>query len=301
MSYKELVKKLRLLVRDRILMYVHILQKGIYPHYGYKRVVHTQEVAQMNDIRIDPKEFQKSITKELDTIKNRVRNLIGSSHWGEEGRYKEAILKNVIRRFLPSNLSIGTGFVIRKENNREPKISKQIDIIIYDNTIPILFLEGDFVITTHKNVKGIIEVKTKIRNGEFHQIIDKFEENGKLIEKDIFNGVFSYDYDDDINSQSIDQILKRAKGYVNHISLGPDVFIRFWKREDRGRLNLLAENCQNDFYNIYNLKGLSFSYFISNLLELTCSLNLDDRWWFLYPIMGTKERHRVRTICLKET
>jgi len=71
-----------------------------------QNVVRNQEAAQMNNIRIDPKEFQKSITKELDTIKNRVRNLIGSSHWGEEGRYKEAILRNVIKRFLPSNLSI---------------------------------------------------------------------------------------------------------------------------------------------------------------------------------------------------
>ena len=94
------------------------------------------------------------------------------------------------------------------------------------------------------------------------------------------------------------EIKKEAKGYVNHISLGPDVFIKFWKKEDKNRLHPPVENCQNDFYNIYNIKGLSFSYFISNLLELTCSSSLDDRWWFLYPIEGTKEKHRVRTICL---
>jgi len=249
----------------------------------------------MNRIRMDPEEFQKSITEELDTIKNRVRNLIGSSHWEEEGRYKEAILRNVIKRFLPSNLSIGTGFVIRKEKNREPRISKQIDVIIYDNTIPVLFSEGDFVITTHKNVKGIIEVKTKIRNSKFEEIIKDSEESGKLIGKGIFNGIFSYEYKDNIDH--IDQILKKAEGYVNHISLGPKVFIRFWKREDRSRLKV--NNCDNDFYNIYKLEGLSFSYFISNLLELTCSSNFDDRWWFLYPIEGTKEVCRVRTICLE--
>ena len=38
----------------------------------------------------------------LNLIKNRVRNLIGNSNWAEEGRYKETILKNVIRRFLPA-------------------------------------------------------------------------------------------------------------------------------------------------------------------------------------------------------
>jgi len=164
----------------------------------------------MNNIRIDPKEFQKSITKELDTIKNRVRNLIGSSHWEEEGRYKEAILRNVIKRFLPSNLSIGTGFVIKK-NNGNTQISSQIDIIIYDSTIPVLFSEGDFVITTYKNVKGIIEVKTKIRNNQLQEIIQKAETNGKLIGKKIFNGIFSYEYEDDINSRNIDQALKKQK------------------------------------------------------------------------------------------
>ena len=211
----------------------------------------------MSRIRIDPEKFQKSITKELDTIKNRVRNLIGSSHWEEEGRYKEAILRNVIKRFLPSNLSIGTGFVIKK-NRGNTQISRQIDIIIYDNTIPVLFSEGDFVITTYKNVKGIIEVKTKIRNNQLEEIIQKAETNGKLIGKNIFNGIFSYEYKGDIND--IDKIIKEAeaKGYVNHISLGPDVFIRFWKKEDKNKLHPPVENCQNDFYNIYNIKGLSY-------------------------------------------
>ena len=248
-------------------------------------------------MRINPEEFQKSITKELNTIKDRVRNLIGNTHWGEEGRYKEAILKNVIRRFLPTNLSIGTGFVIRK-NNDEPQVSKQIDIIIYDNTVPVLFSEGDFVITTYKNVRGIVEVRTKIRIGELQEIIQKAKENGELIGKNIFNGIFSYEFDDNIDSNTVNQALRRARGYVNHISLGPNVFIRFWKREDRNRLHPPVENCNNDFYNFYSLEGLSFSYFISNLLEFTCSINFDDRWWFLYPIRGTKEMHRVRTICL---
>jgi len=250
--------------------------------------------------RIDPKEFQMSITKELNTIKNRVRNLIGDQHWGEEGRYKEAILRNVIKRFLPNNISIGTGFVIKKDNN-EPLISKQIDIVIYDNTIPVLFSEGDFVVTTYRNVKGIIEVKTKIGNNELEEIIQKAEENGKLIGKYIFNGIFSYEFEGNIDSDTIDRALKKARGYVNHISLGPNVFIRFWKNEDRNRLHPPVRECNNDFYNIYDLEGLSFSYFISNLLELTSLSSLDDRWWFLYPIEGTKETRRKRTVCLDQT
>ena len=248
---------------------------------------------------INPEEFQKSITGELNTIKDRVRNLIGNTHWGEEGRYKEAILKNVIKRFLPNNLSIGTGFVIKWENSDGLQVSKQIDIVIYDNTLPVMFSEGDFVITTGRNVRGIIEVKTKIRISELQEVIQKAKENGRLIGKDIFNGIFSYELDGDIKSNTIDRALKKGQGCVNHVSLGPDVFIKFWKKEYRRRLNPAVENCQSDFYNIYEIHDLSFSYFISNLLELTGSSRLDDRWWFLYPIVGTKERHRVRTICLE--
>jgi hypothetical protein len=59
--------------------------------------------------------FQESITAELEAIKDRVRHLIGSRHWGEEGRYKEAVLKNILRRFLPPKFSVGTGFVLRAE------------------------------------------------------------------------------------------------------------------------------------------------------------------------------------------
>lgn len=56
---------------------------------------------------LNMKLFHKSTTEELRVIKNRVRNLIGDRNWGEEGRYKEAILRNVIKRFLPQNFKIG--------------------------------------------------------------------------------------------------------------------------------------------------------------------------------------------------
>lgn len=153
----------------------------------------------MIENEMDFKRFQESITKELDTIKDRVRNLIGNANWGDEGRYKEAILRNVIRKFLPTNLSLGTGFVIKK-NNSGIEISKQIDIIVYDNTIPVLFSEGDFVITTKENVKAIIETKTEIRNGDLQKIIEKAKRNREVIKKEIFNGIFSYKYKDDIDS-----------------------------------------------------------------------------------------------------
>ena len=109
---------------------------------------------------INPMEFHKSITYEINSLKNRVLNLIGDAHWSEVGRYREAVLRNVIKRFIPSNISLGTGFIIDKNEEGNIDISKQIDIIVYDNTYPALFAESDVVITTPANVRGIIEVKT---------------------------------------------------------------------------------------------------------------------------------------------
>ena len=259
-------------------------------------------------MQINPSEFQESITKELDIIKNRVRNLIGSAHWGEEGRYKEEILKNILKRFLPNNLSVGTGFIVHGNNseNSGSTISTQLDIIIYDNNTPNLFSEGDFIITTEENVKGIIEVKTRVVNAngqknsikhvieKFQQLqsFTKFSETGK---NSIFKGLFVYDYDDDIANERIDEVLKISNGMFNHISLGTNYFIRHWNRG--ARLNVPVD-CEGHFYNIYNINDLSFSYFISNLIHITTQKEMEERDWFSFPIPETKEAHRLRSVCL---
>jgi len=114
-------------------------------------------------IRVNLREFHKSVCKELIATKNRVRNLIGTHNWRDEGHYKETILINVIKMGLPKNYSIGTGHIIKKvKNASDYEVSSQIDIIIYDNALLLLFCEGSFVITTPAAVRAIIEVKTNI-------------------------------------------------------------------------------------------------------------------------------------------
>jgi len=243
-------------------------------------------------MNINPEKFHRSISKELEVIQNRVRNLIGSAHWGEEGRYKEAVLRSVIRRFLPENASLGTGFILKKEGD-EIKISNQIDIIIYDNTYPVLFAEGDFLITTPANVKGIIEVKTKLDSSMAMDVVSKATNNGEVVDTEIFNGVFAYNEGNMVSrdniSNNLESALKESKGVVNHICLGKDIFIKFWPR---GTQN----NCLNSCYSIYKIKELSFSYFISNLAEKTSESKLKERWWFLYPIKNGKEEYKIKDI-----
>lgn len=252
---------------------------------------------------MDVKEFQESITQELNVVKNRVRNLIGDRHWGEEGRYKEAILKNILRKFLPKNISIGTGFIVNSNNNN--RISKQIDIIIYENGYPVLFSEGDFIITTMKNVQGIVEVKSNIGNGNntFQNVIRQFDESIEPIQNNIGNrkiflGIFAFEFTGNIQSQILDDSLRQSATKVNHISLGKHFFLRRWKQRDAHRLQPPVLDCNSDFYNAYEIYNLSFSYFLANLIDMVCG-GLNDRYWFSFPIQGTKEIHRNRTICLE--
>lgn len=246
-----------------------------------------------------PEEFQKSINQELILVKDRVKNLIDIdiNHHGEDGSYREAILRNVIKRFLPNNISIGTGFVVAKKNNNFKRTS-QIDIILYDNTYPLLFREGDFIITTPKNVKAIIEVKTTIRNADLKNIIDKATKNYEIIvsgNKKIFNGVFAFNYDEFNNalSTTVKNALKGSQGKVNHISLGDKVFIKYWHNETN--LSIKRASKSNNFFNIYELEALSFSYFISNLIDNIVDKTMNDRWWFMFPIRGQygKEAHVI--------
>ncbi len=252
----------------------------------------------------NPEEFQKSINQELILVKDRVKNLIeiDVNHHGEDGSYREAILRNVIKRFLPNNISIGTGFVVAKKSQNFKRTS-QIDIILYDNTYPLLFQEGDFIITTPKNVKAIIEVKTTIKNTDLKEIIDKARKNYEIIvsgNKKIFNGVFAFNYDNPIIVGSNDNLssalkdaLESSKGKINHISLGDKIFIKYWHNETKPSIK--RESPSNCFFNIYQLEALSFSYFISNLIDNIVDKTMNDRWWFMFPIGGEygKEAHVI--------
>jgi hypothetical protein len=256
--------------------------------------------------------FQKSINKELSLVRNRVRNFIGGSHWGEDGSYKEAILKNVIKRYLPSNISIGTGFVI-SELNGEIRQTTQIDLILYDNSYPLLFQEGDFIITTPKSVRAIIEVKSKISNSKLSGIITKAKRNAEIINTEnnkCFNGIFAYEYGSTWNQanaeghiqRSLHNALVASRGKVTHLSLGKQIFIRHWAREEiDGYVNRqeIVGNCQVDsFFNIYRIRELSFSYFISNLIDSISPEDNSDRFWYMYPLPEGKESHRVAQVCL---
>lgn len=231
-------------------------------------------------------EYHKTTTKELLALKNKVRVLV--DHWGEDGHYKEIVLKNIIKRFMPDRYLIGTGFVVKQTENRgEHLSSRQIDLIIYDSSSPVLFKESDFVILTPDAVRGIIEVKTNLYNQDLSDVIRKANENGKFIfdgknEKKykIFNGVFSYEGYNNFDEQSFINKYRRGenefigcdnyeKYLVNHVSFNKDLFLKTWDDEI-------------DRHSVYNIQDLSFPFFISNLMDVLAnkSVSRNSFIWF---------------------
>lgn len=236
-------------------------------------------------------DFHKTTTKELLAIKDRVRYLI--NHWGEDGRYQEAVLKSVISRFLPEKYKIVSGFVIKQTNNiGEHEPSKQIDIIIYNTDFPVLFKEGDFYIVTADSVEAIIEVKANLKNQGVEKVLRKANEIGQFVfnaktnkTKNLFNGILSYDGHERLkinNSQAVQNAIRNAenttntdqnlnKFKVNHISFNKDKFYKFWNQND-----------SSDGGYLYEIDDLAFSFLISNLIAHLKSDTVfsNNRLWF---------------------
>jgi hypothetical protein len=64
---------------------------------------------------MDELEYFRSITLELQALKNRVRHFIRDKHWLTDGEWKESVLRAVLRRHLPQSIGVGTGFVITQD------------------------------------------------------------------------------------------------------------------------------------------------------------------------------------------
>ena len=266
-------------------------------------------------------EYQRSIALEFQAYKNRVRNMIGNSHWGEEGRYKEILLMNYLRRILPNTVSVGTGFVRVGD-----KLTNQIDIIVYRNNLPLLFQEGDFIIATPQSIVAIIEVKSRLYLNNLKKVFEKANSNGKIIcsktGKGIFNGIFAYDkgtgkietYAQRLEELDYSKIIGNpsAQGHypyenyscVNHMVLENKTFVKYWPT---GYTKFVYHDdpIKSPYYGFYDMPDeLAITYFISNLqecvLEETLSIpqqenyDLDELRKFLYPIDGGKEQ---RLIC----
>ncbi|MFJ7940833.1 DUF6602 domain-containing protein [Peribacillus sp. NPDC096622] len=224
--------------------------------------------------------YYKSFAKELDVVKDRIRNIIGSKHWGSDGSHKEAVLKGILKKFIPSEFEVASGFIV----NEKGECSKQIDILVYQNSSPILFHSTDFVIIPNTYVKAVIEVKTDLKSDTLITALDNLFSAQQIINKsssEVHTAIFAYDYnrdDDRIKEQNISKMGRNVFDRIENYYRCKDNFLteEFLRTYALGALCINQKlyglhwnedtrvNCE---FGIYKTKDDSFNFFVSNLLS----------------------------------
>jgi len=243
-----------------------------------------------------PKYYQ-SFSKELEVTKDRVRNIIGSAHWISDGTHKEAILQDVLKRFIPQKYAISSGFIL---SNDGETCSKQLDIIIYDQASPVLFNSSNFVIIPAQYVRAVIEVKTSLSTVSklidalenlytIQSIMDKSSDN-------VYFGIFSFGYQhfSNIGPEAVAQkLFTSIKEFYRNKRL-QDTRLTDLHFLQRRTLTSLCMNGQlyglhwNDStqrepeFGLYDTEEQSFNFFVSNLLSTldNNAINLSKPLWF---------------------
>lgn len=90
-----------------------------------------------------------------------------TKHPSTIGIYRERVLKDYLRNFIPGYLSFGTGFVYNNDINKNDEIyssqTKQIDCLVYDEKIHTPYLKtDDFVIIKPESLYAGIEIKSTL-------------------------------------------------------------------------------------------------------------------------------------------
>ncbi|MGK7955519.1 MAG: DUF6602 domain-containing protein [Crocosphaera sp.] len=135
---------------------------------------------------MDGKRIQKYWSQEVNSLLTTYRQfetLIpshdheGAAHHGEDGRFVEDLLREYLSKFLPRELEVLTGFILRpavktgekgkERKNDNDQHSTQLDIIIYDSSqFPVFQRFGESVIVPPEGVVAIISVKKHLNDAD---------------------------------------------------------------------------------------------------------------------------------------
>ena len=98
-----------------------------------------------------------------------------SDHSTILGDARESFIRDILEKFLPSSISIGSGQIIDQNGKR----SKQVDVIIYRREFPILKTFGAADVYLIEGVIATIEVKSKLDKDNLIMAL----ENSKSVKK----------------------------------------------------------------------------------------------------------------------
>ena len=227
-------------------------------------------------------DYYKSLSLEISGLSNRVRFLIGQSHFPSDGKWKEAIISSILRRNIPDSYDLCSGFVVSNRGK-----SSEIDILVYDKERPKLFRNGDFIITTPDAVQGIIEVKSTFYPKKFKSELKKISKNIKYIRDDgkrrpregkIFAGLVYFSIKSPIGESllsTLSEICNEVNSEIDYIVIGHDYIVKYWEFGPTG------ENGYKKWH-LYKLSSLGFGYFVGNVIQDICRYSVigNNSFWF---------------------
>lgn len=236
-------------------------------------------------------EYHKSLTDELHALKDRIRNL--AEHWPTDGEYKEAALRTVLRRHLPSSLVVGRGFIVTEQSS-----STQIDLLIADGSKPTLFRDGDLMFVTPDCVRGVIEVKTSLRaSADVEECAVKLATIGKLCRENgeavPWLGIFAYEetlQQDAPLLEAVEAAYQQTGAVIDCLAYGKDRFVRFWKQGELERGDPPA-TANTEKWRVYRLEHLASAYFVGNVVDALSTLSLKNNAFAWYPLPDGKRFH----------
>ena len=155
----------------------------------------TQRARYLATKRGDLTAYAAMIGEEFSSKVDRLAQIIGTSHESSVGSYKESLLRDVISKFIPKRYSVGHGFVVFTResalndktsdnmdlwNLKEHYVSKQLDIIVYDDyNFPPLLQDKDFIVLRPEAVRSVVEVKGYISRETVRHSIESFIDFGR--------------------------------------------------------------------------------------------------------------------------
>lgn len=111
----------------------------------------------------------------------------GAAHAGEDGRYVEDLVREYLQQFLPRDLEVLTGFILRpavktgetgrERKNDQDRHSGQLDIVVYDSAAyPVFQRFGNSVIVPPEGVVAVVSIKKHLNDGDvLHECGELFD------------------------------------------------------------------------------------------------------------------------------
>lgn len=165
------------------------------------------------------RESLKLLAQEITASSQRV--LQYTKNRSGTGLHRERLVESFIRKFAPSGIAFGSGFIYS-----EKEVSLQVDILGYDreNFGPI-YDEGGYVVVNPFSVISVIEVKSVLNNNSLKDAFQNVISCTK-INKNIQGSIFAFDgLSSEKTFDHMEDMLKSSDLGISEIDQFPDAIL----------------------------------------------------------------------------